>query len=65
MQREVSGFPLRTLICVVLGIAVADAIGKADWGLGFWPTWCIKIVAGGAAGLVLYYVWQWFTRRKS
>ncbi len=64
MQRE-SGHPMRTMICVVLGIAVADAIGKADWGLSFWPTWCIKIVAAVAAGLVFYYLVQWFTRRKS
>ena len=59
MQRD----SLRTLICVVLGIAVADAIGKADLGLSFWPTWGIKMVAGGAAGLAFYYLGQKFTRK--
>lgn len=62
MQR---GNAAKTVICIVLAIAVADEIGKADWGLGFWPTWGIKVVAGAAAGLALYYLLQWITRRNS
>lgn len=60
MQKE---SPLKTVVYIVIGIAVADEIGKADWGLGFWPTWCIKIVAAAAAGLAFYYLSQWLSRK--
>ena len=45
-------FALADVICVAVGIAVADAVGEAvRSSLDFWPAFAVKVAAGGAVAL--------------
>ena len=58
--------PLGMVICFVIVVAVTDAVREGVRNsLDFWPAYAVEVVAGGAAALASFAVWQWYFNRRS
>ena len=57
--------PLGMVVCFVIGVAVTDAVrGGVQNSLDFWPAFAVRVVAGNAAALASFAVWQWYFSRR-
>jgi hypothetical protein len=53
------------LVCFGIGMIVTEVVGEAVLpSLGFWPTFAVKVAAGGAVTIAALMVWMRLIRPR-
>jgi len=52
-------------VCIGVGMSVTEVVGEAVRpSLDFWPTFAVKVAAGGFATLIASIIWARFIRPR-